>query len=59
MGQGADYELIKSLIKASSEGDMKGIIGYTENDIVSSDVCGETYRSVRWCPFRLVVEISQ
>lgn len=47
MGQGADYELIKSLIKASSEGDMKGIIGYTENDIVSSDVCGETYRSVR------------
>ncbi|KAK0049984.1 glyceraldehyde-3-phosphate dehydrogenase [Biomphalaria pfeifferi] len=44
--KGADYELIKSLIKASSEGDMKGIVGYTENDIVSSDVCGETYSSL-------------
>ncbi|KAH9524027.1 Glyceraldehyde-3-phosphate dehydrogenase 1 [Bulinus truncatus] len=44
--KGADYELIKSLIKASSEGDMKGIIGYTDQDIVSSDVCGETYSSL-------------
>ncbi|CAL1536306.1 unnamed protein product [Lymnaea stagnalis] len=44
--KGADYELIKSLIKASSEGDMKGIIGYTEDDIVSTDVCGETYSSL-------------
>ena len=41
---GATYELIKSLVKAASEGDMRGILGYTEDDLVSSDVNGQTYR---------------
>ncbi|XP_059179631.1 glyceraldehyde-3-phosphate dehydrogenase-like isoform X2 [Physella acuta] len=44
--KGADYELIKSLMKAASEGAMKGILGYTEDDIVSTDVCGQTYSSL-------------
>ncbi|GFR81679.1 glyceraldehyde-3-phosphate dehydrogenase-like [Elysia marginata] len=44
--KGASYELIKSLMKAASEGDMNGIIGYTDEDIVSSDVNGQTYSSL-------------
>ena len=37
----AKYEKIKATLKAASEGPMKGIIGYTENDVVSSDFIGE------------------
>ena len=31
------YEAIKAAMKAASEGDLKGILGYTEDDVVSSD----------------------
>ena len=37
----AKYEEIKAAMKAASEGPMKGIIGYTEDDVVSSDFIGE------------------
>ena len=37
----AKYEEIKAAMKAASEGPMKGIIGYTEDDVVSSDLIGE------------------
>ena len=37
----AKYEEIKAPLKAASEGPMKGIIGYTEDDVVSSDFIGE------------------
>jgi glyceraldehyde 3-phosphate dehydrogenase len=37
----AKYEEIKATLKAASEGPMKGIIGYTEDDVVSSDMIGE------------------
>lgn len=37
----AKYEEIKACLKAASEGPMKGIIGYTEDDVVSSDFIGE------------------
>ncbi len=37
----ANYEEIKATLKAASEGPMKGIIGYTEDDVVSSDFIGE------------------
>ena len=37
----ANYEEIKAALKAASEGSMKGIIGYTEEDVVSSDFVGE------------------
>jgi glyceraldehyde 3-phosphate dehydrogenase len=37
----AKYEEIKATLKAASEGVMKGIIGYTEDDVVSSDFIGE------------------
>jgi glyceraldehyde 3-phosphate dehydrogenase len=38
----AKYEDIKSAIKAASQGTMKGIIGYTEDAVVSSDFIGES-----------------
>ena len=31
------YAAIKAAMKAASEGDMKGILGYTEDDVVSTD----------------------
>jgi len=31
------YEAIKAAMKAASEGDLKGILGYTEEDVVSTD----------------------
>jgi glyceraldehyde 3-phosphate dehydrogenase len=37
----ANYEEIKATLKAASEGPMKGIIAYTEDDVVSSDFVGE------------------
>ncbi|ECD9890974.1 type I glyceraldehyde-3-phosphate dehydrogenase, partial [Salmonella enterica] len=37
----ASYEDIKKVIKAASEGSMKGILGYTEDDVVSTDFNGE------------------
>ena len=37
----ATYEDIKAAVKSASEGTMKGIVGYTEDDVVSSDFIGE------------------
>lgn len=42
----ASYEDIKKVIKAASEGPMKGILGYTEEDVVSTDFNGEVCTSV-------------
>jgi glyceraldehyde 3-phosphate dehydrogenase len=41
LAKAAKYEEIKATLKAASEGPMKGIIGYTEDDVVSSDMIGE------------------
>jgi glyceraldehyde 3-phosphate dehydrogenase len=38
----AKYDEIKAAIKAASEGPMKGIMGYTEDEVVSSDFIGES-----------------
>jgi len=43
---GASYEKIKSTIKAAAEGNLKGILGYTEDDVVSNDFKGDTHSSV-------------
>jgi glyceraldehyde 3-phosphate dehydrogenase len=34
---GASYEEIKKEVKAQSQGAMAGILGYTEDDVVSTD----------------------
>jgi glyceraldehyde 3-phosphate dehydrogenase len=38
----ATYEDIKVAVRAASEGPMKGIMGYTEDDVVSADFVGES-----------------
>ncbi|MGB4415203.1 MAG: type I glyceraldehyde-3-phosphate dehydrogenase [Paludibacter sp.] len=42
----ATYEEIKTAVKVASEGAMKGILGYTEDSVVSSDFIHETRTSV-------------
>jgi glyceraldehyde 3-phosphate dehydrogenase len=42
----ASYEDIKAAMKAASEGELKGILGYTDEEVVSSDFIGETKTSV-------------
>lgn len=42
----ASYEEICNVIKKASENEMKGILGYTEDDVVSTDFIGETRTSV-------------
>lgn len=37
----ASYEDIKKAMKAASEGEMKGILGYTEDEVVSQDFLGD------------------
>lgn len=44
--KGAKYSDICAAVKASSEGGMKGILGYTEDAVVSSDFVSSTYSSV-------------
>jgi len=44
--KGATYEEIKAVIKAASEGELKGILGYTEDAVVSTDFIGEERTSV-------------
>ncbi|CAL8292787.1 unnamed protein product [Merluccius merluccius] len=42
----ATYDEIKKVIKAASEGPMKGILGYTEDQVVSTDFNGDTRSSI-------------
>jgi len=42
----ATYEQIKHAVKEASEGAFKGIIGYTEDDVVSSDFNGDSRSSI-------------
>ena len=37
LGKDASYDQIKQAIKHASEGELKGILGYTEDDVVSQD----------------------
>ena len=42
----ATYEEICAAMKAASEGELKGILGYTEDAVVSSDFLGDTRTSI-------------
>ncbi|KAK6177590.1 hypothetical protein SNE40_015661 [Patella caerulea] len=42
----ANYDSIKATVKAASEGKMKGILGYTEDQVVSQDFCGDPRSSI-------------
>jgi len=38
----ATYEQIKAAMKEAADGELKGILGYTEDEVVSSDFLGDT-----------------
>src|ERR1700760_3604980 len=42
----AKYEDIKKAMKDASEGEMKGILGYTEDEVVSTDFLGDARTSI-------------
>ena len=44
--KGASYAEICAAMKAASEGELKGVLGYTEDEVVSSDFIGEVRTSV-------------
>ncbi|MFD2966029.1 type I glyceraldehyde-3-phosphate dehydrogenase [Sphingobacterium bambusae] len=44
--KGASYEDIKKVMKDASEGDLKGILGYTEDEVVSTDFLGDARTSI-------------
>jgi glyceraldehyde 3-phosphate dehydrogenase len=44
--KGAEYEAIKAAMKKASEGELKGILGYTEEEVVSTDFNGDPRTSI-------------
>src|SRR5690606_17521502 len=42
----ASYEDIKKAMKDASEGELKGILGYTEDQVVSQDFLGDSRTSI-------------
>ncbi len=46
LNQGAKYAHIKEAIKTASEGELKGILGYTEDAVVSSDFVSDPRSSI-------------
>lgn len=42
----ASYDEIKEAIKEAADGEMKGILGYTEEEVVSSDFLGDARTSI-------------
>ncbi|MBN2481349.1 MAG: type I glyceraldehyde-3-phosphate dehydrogenase, partial [Bacteroidales bacterium] len=46
LDKATDYEAIKAVMKKASENELKGILGYTEEDVVSSDFIGDSRTSI-------------
>ncbi|MEX2511634.1 MAG: type I glyceraldehyde-3-phosphate dehydrogenase [Cyclobacteriaceae bacterium] len=46
LSKGASYEEICAKMKEASEGELKGVLGYTEDAVVSTDFVGESNTSV-------------
>ena len=46
LAKDASYDQIKAAMKAVSGGDLKGILGYTEDDVVSSDFITDPQTSI-------------
>jgi len=44
--KGASYDAIKAAMKEASEGELKGILGYTEEEVVSEDFKGDARTSI-------------
>jgi glyceraldehyde 3-phosphate dehydrogenase len=46
LDKAANYEDIKKAMKEASEGAMKGVLGYTEDEVVSNDFVGDSRTSI-------------
>ena len=46
LAKATSYDAIKEAMKAAAAGDLAGILGYTEDEVVSSDFLGESCTSV-------------
>jgi glyceraldehyde 3-phosphate dehydrogenase len=46
LNKGATYEEIKAVMKKASENELKGILGYTEDEVVSTDFLGDARTSI-------------
>ncbi|CAI0425717.1 unnamed protein product [Linum tenue] len=46
IAKAATYEQIKAAIKEESEGNLKGILGYVDEDVVSADFLGDSRSSI-------------
>ena len=46
VAKSTSYEEIKKVMKAASEGDLKGILGYTDEAVVSQDFVGDARTSI-------------
>jgi len=46
LDKGADYDTICAAIKAASDGPMKGVLGYHDDDVVSSDFISDAHSSI-------------
>jgi len=46
LGKGATYDDIKAKVKEAANGPLKGILGYTEDEVVSSDFIGSNLSSI-------------
>ena len=44
--KGASYEEIKKAMKEAADGELKGILGYTEDEVVSTDFLGDERTSI-------------
>jgi len=46
LNKGAKYEEICAVIKEAANGPLKGILGYTDEEVVSTDFIGDTHSSI-------------
>ena len=44
--KGASYEEIMTALKKAADGELKGILGFTDEQVVSSDFIGDTRSSI-------------
>lgn len=45
-GKAASYDEIVAAVKKAADGELKGILGYTEDDVVSSDFITDSRTSI-------------
>ena len=48
--------IVDSAVKAAAEGPLKGVLCYTEDPIVSTDIIGDSHSSVFAAPFTQVIQ---